>query len=318
MFALILVALAQAPATSPSTLNPTDGGVVTNTDSYLESERTMNAIERTAAAAERTAAAAEKIAQLQSGQKGADAAAPAELADAQGWTGTMGIGLVSLTGNSESLTLTGLVNLERKTEHWIVRAKANGAYGQARAAADATTDADVVAMRALGELRGDRRFGERATGFVMVGADTDHVKSVEERFYGEAGASMVWLDDKTEEFQRLLLRTDLALRYVNEIRFQYYPTPLNVDDVSLFGPRFGVAFRYGISKDTSFVQDAEVIPDITGGAGRVLFNSTSKISSKLTSSFALSIGFTVTHDSLPAPGKRTTDTALIAGIDLTL
>lgn len=311
MLAFVLLALAQAPVGS-------DAAVPAAEPIPPGDERALKAMERTAAAAERTAAAAEKMAALnEAANSGVVTPPPAEAVGAQSWTGTAGLGLVSLTGNAEALTLTGLVNLERKTENWIVRAKANGAYGQARVASATTTEAEVVAMRAMGELRGDRRFGENATAFLLVGADTDHVKSIEARGYGEAGASMVWLDQKGEDFQRLLLRTDLALRYVNESRFQYYPTPLDVPDVTLFGPRFGLAFRYGLSKDTSFTQDAEVIPNILG-TGRVLFNSTSKLSTKMTKSFALGVSFLVTHDSAPAPGKRTTDTALTAGIDFSI
>lgn len=313
MYLLVLVALAQTPVA-------TDTPPAANSTSATD-ERAISAMERTAAAAERTAAAAEKIAQMHAAHGAAGSTAPAAAAaagDAEAWTGTFSVGLVSLTGNAEALTLTSLLSLERKMEDWIVRAKASGAYGQARAAVATTDEAEVVALRAMGELRGDRRFTERASGFLLAGVDTDHVKSIEERFYGEAGASMIWLDDKQDDFQRLMLRTDLALRYMNEQRFQFFPVPAQVPDVTLFGPRFGVAFRYGLSKDTAFVQEAEVIPNIVGATGRVLFNSTSKLSSKLTKSLALGVSFVVTHDSQPAPGKRTTDTALTAGLDLSL
>lgn len=318
MHALViaLVCLAQVDATTPPPTDPT------TTTTPTADDRALTAMERTAAAAERTAAAAEKLAQsaekLQMAQGGgASTTGEGGAQDPSAWTGAAGLGLVWLTGNAEALTLTSLTNLEKKTENWIVRAKATGAYGQARPAASTTTEAEIVALRALGELRGDRRFTEKASGFLLGGAETDHVKSVELRYYGEAGASMIWLDDKAADYTRLSLRTDLALRYLNEQRFQYYPTPLNVDDIMLFGPRFGVNFKYGISKDSTFIQDAEVIPNIVG-TGRVLFNGAAKISSKLTSSLALAVSFVMTHDSQPAPGKRTTDTALTAGLDLTL
>lgn len=321
MLALVFLALAQTPVATdapPTTTTTTETAAPTTTPVSAPDERAVQAMERTAAAAERTAAAAEKLAQQGAAQNAAAGVTPAaDDAAAQGWTGSVGLGFVSLTGNAEALTLTGLVALERKWEDWIVRVRSTGAYGQARTAATAGTDAEVVALRALGELRGDRRFGERATGFLMVGADTDHVRSVEARYYGEAGASMLWLDQKAEDFDRLSLRTDVAFRVVNEMRFQYYPVPMDVPDVFLAGPRFGVAFRYGLSKDTTFAQDAEVIPDILGG-GRVLFNSTTKLSTKLTRSLSMGVSFLVTHDSVPAVGKLTTDTALTAGIDLAL
>ena len=60
------------------------------------------------------------------------------------------------------------------------------------------------------------------------------------------------------------LRTDLAFRYSRERRYQYYPTPVDLADVDLGGPRVGVAFSYGLSKDTVFTEDAEAIPNVLG------------------------------------------------------
>lgn len=315
--AVLFATLAQpAAAVNPPEVKTDPAAANTATD-----ERAVTAMERTAAAAERTAAAAEKIAQLNAAKDAAaekkEAAAEGKAPSASEWHGTAGISLVSITGNAESLTLTGIVALERKTEHWIIGAKASGAYGQARPATDTGTEAEVVAMRAMGELRGDRRITEKVSAFVLAGAETDHVKSLEARIYGEGGASVVWVETKEAEFTRVLVRTDLALRYANEQRFQYYPTPLQVPDVSLLAPRFGVAFRYAMSKDVQFAEDAEILPNLLGEA-RVLVNSTTKLSSRLTESLALNVGFVVNYDSAPAPGKRSTDTALTAGIELAL
>ncbi|MFL5319327.1 MAG: DUF481 domain-containing protein [Myxococcaceae bacterium] len=307
---VLLVALSQTPpADTVATPNSTD-------------DRALKAMERTAAAAERTAEAAERIAKAteKNGQQetlippppgGTVATTETE------WRGTLGLGLVSLTGNAETLTFTGLAALEKKTEHWILAAKASGAYGQARSASDIGTDASVVALRAMGELRGDRRLTERVSAYLLGGAETDHVKSVEARLYGEAGASNVWLERKEGDLNTLLLRTDLALRYAKEQRFQYYPTPLNVDDVDLLGPRFGLAFHYALNKEVQFSEDAEIIPNILSDS-RVLVNSTTKLSSRLTQSLSLNVSFVVNHDSKPAPLKKPTDTALMAGLEMAL
>jgi len=84
----------------------------------------------------------------------------------------------------------------------------------------------------------------------------------------------------------------------------------------LYAPRFGLAFRYNFSKEVGFLQDAEVLPNVTNG--RVLINTLSKLTTRLIQSFSLAVGFTVAFDSMPAEGKKDTDTTLTLGLEYTL
>jgi hypothetical protein len=153
--------------------------------------------------------------------------------------------------------------------------------------------------------------------YLLGGAETDHVKSVEFRGYGEAGGSIIWLDTKEADLSKTFLRTDLAFRYANESRFQYYPSGMSLPNATLYAPRFGLAFRYSLSKEVGFLQDAEILPNVTGDS-RVLVNSLSKLTTRLAQSFSLAVGFTVAFDSSPALGKKDTDTALTVGLEYAL
>lgn len=229
------------------------------------------------------------------------------------WAGTVGVSVISLSGNAESIT--GAVNLsaERKSDRWVWGTKAFAAYGQTRPAEGG--DVQVVALNAGATARGDRRFSEKISVFLGAGADTDHLKSVEFRYFGEGGASVTWLERKTQDFTSLLLRTDLGLRYAQESRFQYFPVPLNVADITLLAPRLGVSFRYLFEKNVGFFQEAEFLPNVLGDF-RMLVNSTSKLSARLTESVALGLSFEVRYDSAPAAGKKPTDTALMATLEV--
>ncbi|MBK9516714.1 MAG: DUF481 domain-containing protein [Anaeromyxobacter sp.] len=229
------------------------------------------------------------------------------------WKGTVGAGLIVLTGNSETTTFTGAAQASRETLGWILSAKASGAYGQNRSPGAAS---ETTALSAAGQVRLDRKLGETWTVFVIGGAETDHVASVEYRTISELGASAQWVDVKEADWQKLALRTDLGLRYGYEARYQYYGTPIGPQPgVELIAPRLGLAFRYGFSKDVFFTEEAEVMTALNGES-RVLAKSVSKLSSRLTQAVTFGVGYTVSHDSLPAAGKVKTDTALTALLEV--
>jgi putative salt-induced outer membrane protein YdiY len=231
------------------------------------------------------------------------------------WSGTVGLGMISLTGNSRSTTFNTALAAERKSEAWIWAVKAYATYGQSRAAADGEDETVAEAAGLL--LRLDRRFGPRYSTFVAGAVDTDHVKSVELRSAGELGATVAWVDAAGESGWSVSLRTDLGFRIANEQRYQYYPERLQLEDETLYAPRAGLALKYGLSKDVVFTEDAEILPNVVGDS-RVVMNSISKISTRLSRSLAFGVAFTVNHDSRPAPGKVTTDTALALTLDVLL
>ncbi|HEX8703786.1 MAG TPA: DUF481 domain-containing protein, partial [Myxococcaceae bacterium] len=296
------------------------------------------AAERAAVAAERAAAAAEKAAEASARMAEAverlskslpppppaatPEAPPAEAKKEEDpkmdqWKGSMGLGLISLAGNASTLTFNGLANAERKTENWIYSLRAQAVYGRSRLPASETEPerAQVVALGAGLQLRGDRRFTQRISGYVLAGGETDHIKSVEFRGTGEVGTGIVFWDETKEDGRTSSLRTDLAFRFSRETRFQYYPTRLDVADLDLGGPRVGLALRYSVSKDIVFTQDAEAVPNVLGDA-RLLVNTTSKLLARLTESLSLGTSFVLQYDSAPAVGKVSTDTALSGTIEM--
>ncbi len=292
----------------------------------------------TATAADRAAAAAEKAAQAaqlaaEAAQKAADAAAriaggvPAKPAEAppppappsaDKWNGTVGVGLISLTGNSKSITVTSNASASRKTDGWIFGLKVFGTYGESQKAGAST---EVLAQAAGGQLRVDRLFHQRYSGYVLGGLETDHVKSLQMREYGELGATIIWVDAAGESGWKAYLRTDLGFRVTQDRRYQFYATATvprgNLPDETLTSPRAGLAFRYNLTKDVLFSEDAEIMPNVVG-ASRVLVNSVTKIAARLSTSLSFGTSFTVAHDSSPAGGKLPTDTTLALTLEALL
>lgn len=230
------------------------------------------------------------------------------------WKGTVGAGLIVLTGNSDTTTFTGSAAASRETLGWILSAKASGAYGETRPPAGGSVS--TTASAGAFQLRLDRKFGETWTVYALGGLEFDHVAAVEYRTLAELGASAQWLDVKEGDWQKLALRTDLGARYGYEARRGYYGATLGPQPgVELVAPRLGLAFRYGFSKEVFFTEEAEVLPTVSDG-GRVLVRSVSKLSSRLASAITLGVGYVVAHDTRPAEGKEKTDTALTALLEV--
>src|SRR5713226_1926138 len=107
----------------------TIAGQVTNESSGRQDAANLAAAaaERAAAAAEIAANAAAKVAGVPLTTAPAGKAAPAAPSAAT-WSGTAGLGLISVTGNAKALTFSANATVERKSQEWIFTAKANGAY----------------------------------------------------------------------------------------------------------------------------------------------------------------------------------------------
>jgi putative salt-induced outer membrane protein YdiY len=319
MFALLCATLltqADAAAAAPTAAPPST------------EERAALAAERAALAAERAALAAERVANSVAPEAPKeDPAAAAAPPKPDAWTGSGGIGLTYITGNTTSLVLTSNVSADRKWDKWSFGLRLWGGFGLTNPAAnDPASTSATTARKAGGSVRGERAFGGGfASIFAMAGSEFDHVKNIESRTIGEAGVGLKFFDQKEGDLEKLFLKLDLGLRAGYETRFQYFPVHAAVPDygVPILAPRAGVAFRWGFNKWVRFSEEIEFIPYvIQPDAGRLLINNTTKLSSRITENLALTAAVVVNYDSKPpqvapppAPQRVTTDVTLTAGIE---
>ena len=225
-------------------------------------------------------------------------------------TGTQG-GLVALVANA----------IENKGTIDVPMGTVALAAGDTNAAGNSSA---VTARRASGTVRGDRTFGESfAAIFVLAGSEFDHMKNIESRSIGEAGAGLTFFNQKQGDLEKLFLRLDLALRSGFETRMQYFPYLLPVENygIVILAPRVAVAFRWAFSKDVRVSEDLEFIPFLLAPtSGRLLINNITKLNARLTENLALTTALTLNFDSLPPVGadgstRKPTDVALTVGIE---
>lgn len=285
-----------------------------------------SAAERAAVAAEKAAEAAAKAAEA--AQRIADRVAPAAPAaaaaaapSASSWAGTAGLGLSLLGGNTQTITFTGSVGLDKKWELWTLGIRATGAYGLTNpdTSEGSTSVAQTVARRASATVRGDRSFGGFVAAFALAGAEFDHVKNIESRAYGEAGASFTVFNEKEGDLEKTFLRLDLALRGGRETRFTYFPTPAAVSpyEIWILAPRVAATFRWALNKNFRISEEFEALPFmLPPTTGRFIINSNTKLNARITESVSLTLGFLLNIDTQPPKATlRPYDYALTAGAE---
>lgn len=285
-----------------------------------------SAAERAAAAAESAAASAAKSADAM--QRIADRLAPPAppagapaAPSASSWAGNAGLGLSLLGGNTQTITLTGSVALDKKWDLWTLGVRATGAYGLTNSdtSEGSTTVSQTVARRAAATVRADRSFGGITAAFALLGGEFDHVKNIESRAYGEAGASFSVFNEKVEDYEKLYLRLDVALRFGRETRFTYFPTPAAVNEYEIWilAPRVAGTFRWALNKNFRISEEFEVLPFmLPPTTGRFLINSNTKLNTRITENVSLTIGFLLNVDTSPPKASlRVYDFALTAGAE---
>jgi hypothetical protein len=281
-------------------------------------EKTAKAMERLSIAAEKLAAAAERL----SPPPEVVVTSPAQTSH---WDFYANAGLTWTAGNVSSLSFVASGGGKRVGDKTITQFKLFGGYGQTfnpavPPAMVGTTDVLIYNMGATAQF--DYRFTKLISAFIGAGIDADHVKSVELRGYGEAGLGVLWVDEKVEKWQKWFLKTDVSFRVQPESRFQYYPTPAQLPDALLVGPRAALQFHYGMSAGTYFDEALEVIANVVGDdAGRILLNSVSKLAVGIATHVSVAALLTFKYDSKPAPGaagapaKQPLDTILTLALE---
>ncbi len=283
--------------------------------------RAVQAAERAALAAQKAAEATQRIAHQKdlSEQDSAEPVEEEKLVKAPAsWTGSAGISLIALFGSANSITVQTSMNAARETRNWISQFTAAGTYGQTSEQGGKTK---IVAMDSKVSLRGDYRFSMKYSGFILVGLEADHIRSIEARPYEETGLSIIWLDKTEKDFVKARIVTDTAFRFGREMRFQYYDSsfnrvPENLPDEPIVAPSFRASARYALDKNVVLTQEVDVqYTAIVVDKTRTQANSKTKLTARLISSLGVAITYNVNYDSRPAPGKQSRSSTLSLGLE---
>jgi len=240
--------------------------------------------------------------------------APPAAAAGDSLTGNLSLGAIFLTGNSQTATFSFGAAAVRKTVSWIYGFKATAAYGFSND--PATHFTSTSALNAAFTLRGDRRFGPVVSVYLEGAIDADHLKSIEARPAVETGLSLQLVDHKDGDFQTEAVRLDLGFRGGREYRFQYYPTPAEIPDVTIAAPKAGFAGRYALTGDTVIEDELTALVNLPDGP-RLLVGNVARLSTRVYRRLSFTVSFGIAEDTSPPPVKKQLDTNLTVALEST-
>ncbi len=224
------------------------------------------------------------------------------------WEGSsLTLGLDWLTGNIRSLTVDGEGLAEYHSPRWILDLEVEAVHERSAPPGEAQRE---VANSVSGWARGERRFTPLLSGFLYVGSGESRFASVELLLEAEAGVGFSVLDHRPGARDELVLRLYVGAHYTRELRYQYYPVRMDVPDQDVWSPGLAMTFRAGLNPYVKLSEYAFLFPAPT----RTLVRSKTRLSSSLVGHLALAADFTVSSNTVPAPGKARTDTELTLGL----
>lgn len=217
-------------------------------------------------------------------QLDANVAATKKIAAKEGWQGSVSLGYLATTGNSNTRSLNGQALAGYKSGPWQ----------------------DVLAFQAI---RSSQNGVTSAESYDLNG-QSDYNLSDKDYIYG----TVDYLRDtfsgyrrRTSEivgYGRKLLNTDtqqLALEFGAGARQTYYT---NDTDSSDFVQRVALNYLWQFAEKSNFSESLSVI----NGTDNTFTQSVTALTTNLAGNFALSVSYTVKHNTTVLPGVKNTDT----------
>jgi putative salt-induced outer membrane protein YdiY len=210
------------------------------------------------------------------------------------WSGEAGLSYVQTTGNSSNSTVGGAFKLVRDDSVWKLMLSS----------AFVRTESESVktAERFDGALRGERGFGDRFAVYgqalylrnVFAGVDGQET-------FESGGVFKLALGPKH------FLSLSGALAYTAEQRLA------PAADRNFVGGRSALAYKWQISPNADFTEDVDYLQSFKDGADGRLTNNAA-LTAKISKILALKLQHQLLYYHDPVPGKKTTDTTILASI----
>lgn len=210
------------------------------------------------------------------------------------WSGDAGLSYVQTGGNSETKTVGLAAKGVRENAPWRF---------ESRAAFLRTESTDLVtAKKWAALLRGERALGPRLSAFAQTTWLRDIFAGIKRESAVDAGALYKLLTGP-----RHLLSTSAALAFTDESRLP------PAADRRFAGSRVGVAYRLKFGARAELGADGDYLLPF-GDFGQSRAHSALTLTSTMSRALALKLSHQLSYVKEPVPGKKNTDTELLASI----
>ena len=218
-----------------------------------------------------------------------------------GWAGGANFGLALATGNSETLSVSTGMNLNRATLNDKLSLYATSVYNK-----DNVADS-VTANAIQGGLRYDRNITKRL--FFFIGSDFEYndLQKLDIRAVPNGGLGFHAINSP---------RTVLDLFGGLSYTYEKYGTGVTNN---IFAPSFGEELSHKLTANTVFKEKAFFFPYVTGDqAGDYRFAFDAGVSTKISRWLTWQTSLSDRYVSNPIPGTKGNDLLLSTGLGLTL
>jgi putative salt-induced outer membrane protein YdiY len=219
----------------------------------------------------------------------------------EGWAGGANFGLALATGNSESLSVSTGMNLNRATLNDKISLYATSVYTKDNAL-------DTVTANAIqGGLRYDHNITKRIFAFIGADFETNDLQDLDIRAITTGGLGYHAINSP-----RAVLDLFGGLAWTHES----YGTGVTNN---IFSPSIGEELSFKLTANTVFKEKAFIFPYVTGDqAGDYRFAFDSGVSTKISRWLTWQTTLSDRYVSNPLPGTKGNDLLLSTGLGLTL
>jgi putative salt-induced outer membrane protein len=215
-------------------------------------------------------------------------------------TGAAEFAFVSTSGNTDTQTIGLGGSVECKPGLWTYLAKAAFIRNE--------TD-DIESARSLDTLfRGSRELTPKLKAYGQFGYYQNEFAGIENRYALEGGLSYLLYSNPKHS-----LEVDGGIGYTNEDRVPVLVPVFIDEDLSFATARIGGIYRWKISENAEFGEDAGFTLNLNDGDDWRFANAV-YIAAKINTIFSLKLTNTLSYLNNPVPGFEKTDTVTSAAI----
>ena len=231
-------------------------------------------------------------------QAPAAAAAPPPPPETKGWVTTAAAGFTLTRGNSENFLTTVSLDTKRKWEKDELAFGISGGYGESTVNNVDTKNTEF--LQGYGQY--NRLFSDRFYGGLRLDAQSDGIAGIDYRAKISPLAGYYLIKD-----EKMTLSVETGPSVIFErLQGQGAKTHAAV--------RFGENFEYKLTATTKVWQTLAYIPQIDKWTQNYLLNFEVGIDTAITKKMSLRVMFQDMYASQPAPGRKSNDMRLVAGV----
>jgi putative salt-induced outer membrane protein len=208
------------------------------------------------------------------------------------WFGKAGFAFLSTSGNTDTTSIGGALELNYKPNPWLFTLKAAYLYS--------STEGVVTAESSAASLRGSRELTESVDVFVTGNYLKNTFSGIDSLYGIDAGAGFKLLKGPAQ-----FLRVEGAFGYTNE---KDIIAGILVPSRSYANARASLNYKWQLTKTAAFTNDFTYLLDLSDTANWFITDKAA-ITVDISSVFALQASWTLLYRNQPVIGFSNTDTA---------